>query len=186
MGPRQREPFLLAIVLRVDIMRLNAAGGQRSGRGNRDGTGTPCMKKAMSSEKAADDLLRSAGLRRTTAMRGVLSVLLAAGRPLSRREILQRLRGVKLDPVTAYRCLMRFTKAGMVHRTFLEDRAPRFETADRCAADHCHPHFTCRACGETTCMESAIVSLAHNLDKGYVAERQKVLIEGICAACAGR
>jgi hypothetical protein len=34
-------------------------------------------------------------------------------------------------------------------------------------------------------MDRAVVPLAHNLRKGYVAERQKVLIEGLCPMCAG-
>jgi len=135
-------------------------------------------------DDAVGELLRSAGLRRTPAMCCVLATLRRANRPLSRHEIILRLAKLDCDPVTVYRCLKRLVAAGIVHRSYLEGRVPRFETAHRCRADRCHPHFTCRICGETRCMDKAVAPLAYRLEKGYIAERQKVLIEGVCASCA--
>lgn len=130
------------------------------------------------------ETLRHHGLRATAGRKAVLALLLASERPLTHQEILDRLGPDTMDRVSVYRALHRFVEAGIVHRAYVDGRTWCYETADRCDHDQCHAHFACRRCGQTTCMEDAVVPLARGITKGFVPERQKVLIEGLCARCA--
>ncbi len=131
-------------------------------------------------------LIRSCGLRSTPGRMKLLSVLKAARRPLSHGEILVRMRGERMDRVSVYRALDAFVGVGLVHRAYVDGRTWAFETADRCGRDRCHPHFSCRLCGSVTCLIEVHVPLVTGLRKGWIAERQKVHLEGLCASCAAR
>ena len=134
-------------------------------------------------EAMIKDALHAHGFRCTEARGRILSALQAARRPLSHADILKRT-GRTMNRVTVYRVLEAFTNAGMVHRACIDGRTWVFELSDRCTSRQCHPHFTCARCEEITCLTDVVVPLAKRLPKGYVAERQKVHIEGTCAACA--
>ena len=136
-------------------------------------------------EAKIKDTLRAHGFRCTEGRVRIFSTLQAARRPLSHTDILKRV-GRHVNRVTVYRVLEAFTEAGMVHRAFVNDRTWVFELPDRCTSRQCHPHFTCNTCGKVTCLTDVVVPLAKRLPKGYVAERQKVHIEGTCAACAAK
>lgn len=128
-------------------------------------------------------MLAQVGLRRTPRRLGLLSLLLGARRPMSHLEVHRALgRGVA-DRVSIYRALEAFVEKGLVHRVFAAGRARLYETADRCGDDHCHPHFTCRTCGQVTCLVKVVVPVAKSISGGYVAERQRVLITGVCPQC---
>ena len=133
-----------------------------------------------------EDLLRVSRLRLTPTRRRVLDVLLRARKPLSHQELMQRLADGATDRVTVYRTLTRLVEAGVVHEAFVSDRTRLYETADRCHADHCHAHFTCRQCEQTTCLVTSEVPIVRDLPGGFVPERQKVLIEGLCPKCAAQ
>ena len=126
------------------------------------------------------------GLRCTRGQKRVFEILKSARGPLTHAQILARLRGTGLNRVTIYRGLESFVRVGLVHRAYIRERTWAFETADRCKEDRCHPHFTCRDCGAVACMTDVTVPLATGLPKGYIAKRQQVHIEGICASCAAR
>ena len=104
-------------------------------------------------------------------------------KPLSHAEILARLGKPKPDRVSVYRALDAFLEAGFVHRTHMDERNAVFELADRCGATMCHPHFHCRNCGEIFCLTDSKVSMVSRLPKGFVVERQKVSLEGLCPKC---
>lgn len=135
-------------------------------------------------ESEISDLLRQHGFRATRGRVDLMTVLYAAHRPLAHNEILGRLRGTAFNRVSLYRALEAMVEAGLVHRVYLEDRAWAFESADHCKEHQCHPHFTCRACGSVDCITEAAVPLAKGLPEGYVIERQKVHIRGLCPACS--
>jgi len=134
-------------------------------------------------EAQIKETLHAHGFRCTEGRARILRVLQSARKPLSHAEILKRT-GKHVNRVTVYRVLEAFAEAGMVHRAYVNERTWVFELSDRCTSRQCHPHFTCRKCGRVTCLTDVVVPLAKGLPKGYVAERQKVHIEGICAACA--
>lgn len=128
-------------------------------------------------------LLRAQRLRRTPCRERVLALLLRVRRPLSHDQILRRL-GRRTDRVTVYRTLDALVRVGLVHRVFADRRNRLFETADRCSSRACHPHFTCRECGRTVCLTGVRVPRVRRTRAGFVFERQRILIEGLCPACA--
>jgi len=132
------------------------------------------------------DMLRAHGLRRTAGRMKVLSVLMGSRRPLSHAMVHERVGAAAMDRVSVYRALEAFVEAGFVHRAFIDDRTSVFELSDRCTDRQCHPHFLCRECGKVTCMTEVNMPLAKGLPEGYRIERQKVFIEGTCAACGAR
>ena len=143
-------------------------------------------KDAILKKPTAGDLLRENGLRCTSTRRRVLDVLLRAKKPLSHQEVMDGLGEEPIDRVTVYRTLHRLVETGLVHEAFVNDRTRLYETPERCHVDHCHAHFTCRRCGQTVCLTDAKVQLVTGLGKGFVPERQKVLIEGLCPRCSRR
>lgn len=134
----------------------------------------------------AEEMLKRNGMKVTKGRIRILDILLTAKRPLSQKEIISRASlgdGRSPDRVSVYRTLRTLNEADIIHKAYLEGRRVFFEAADRCGVDHCHPHFSCRSCGATTCMEGLKVSFKGPLKKGYIAERQKLLIEGLCPNC---
>jgi Fur family transcriptional regulator, ferric uptake regulator len=144
------------------------------------------MSKAHHPGLGAEDMLRSAGLYSTRARAAILEVLIAAGRPLDKKEIVGRLGRGGPDEVTVYRTLESFCRRSLVHKVFVSERAWRFQVAHNCTELQCHPHFTCRECGVTQCLTKVSIPLAKGLEKGYRLLRQQVRLEGICPACSGR
>jgi Fur family ferric uptake transcriptional regulator len=136
-----------------------------------------------SGEHDAAERLAGAGLKRTPRRRRILAVLIQAHRPISRAEVLRTLGDDAPDRVSVYRALEAFVVKGLVHRVYAGGRTWLYETADRCGADHCHPHFTCRSCGEVTCLLKVVVPVVRGLQGGYRAERQRVHITGLCPQC---
>jgi Fur family ferric uptake transcriptional regulator len=130
----------------------------------------------------AEEVLRARKLRITKGRVMVLSLLLKARRPLSQKEVMERTGGA-LDRVSVYRILHVLSGADIIHRAYVEGRSWVFESAHRCGEHHCHPHFSCRNCGATTCLEDIEIFLKGNIKKGFLVERQKVLIEGLCPEC---
>ena len=138
----------------------------------------------MNAQATARKALRGNGLRCTRSRVAILSLLLRATKPMSHQDVMACLGGV--DKVTVYRTLEAFVQIGIVHRAYAHDRRWLYETADRCGERCCHPHFTCSGCGETTCLVDVHIPLAEGLGKGFIPERQRVHIEGLCPECAGK
>jgi Fur family ferric uptake transcriptional regulator len=135
-------------------------------------------------DKEIRDLLRRHQFRATRGRIDLLRVLYVAKRPLTHAEILNRLKGSAFNRVSLYRALEALVNAGLVHRAYLQDRAWSYETSERCEEHQCHPHFTCRSCGSVSCLTDVAVPLVKGLPRGYLAERQKVHIDGVCADCS--
>ncbi len=127
-------------------------------------------------------LLRDNGLKATKGRVEVLRLFFKAGRPLAQKQIMEMLR-LKLDRASVYRILNAFTGAGIIHMAFVDGRHRVYELPGKCSGRNCHPHFSCRGCGMTACLEDFKVYYKGALGKGFVAERQKVLIEGLCPNC---
>ncbi|MDA8155652.1 MAG: transcriptional repressor [Actinomycetota bacterium] len=131
------------------------------------------------------DLLRVSGFKATSGRVEVLGLFIRAGRPLSQMQIMEML-GPRLDRASVYRILSAFTEAGLLHMAYVDGRHRVYELPDKCGHSHCHPHFSCRSCGMTACLEDFQVKCKGSIGKGFVAERQKVLIEGLCPGCKGK
>lgn len=128
-------------------------------------------------------MLKAHGLRRTAGRLRVLRALKSARKPLPHADILQRLGKPPMDRVSLYRALDAFVEAGLVHRVLVDERTCVFEFADRCGPHQCHPHFYCRACRDITCLTDTELPMAKGLPRGYIVERQKVSIDGLCPRC---
>lgn len=128
------------------------------------------------------DLLRGRGLRATGCRRDILDAFRRADRPLSIRALMDSLAG-RADRSTFYRTLRAMELAGLIHRVLIEGRSPAYELNERCGGGDCHPHFSCRGCGETTCLEGMTVSTRGEAGAGLLVERRSVLLEGLCDKC---
>lgn len=126
--------------------------------------------------------MRERGLRVTRDRLGVLDAFRRAQRPLFHREVMDAL-PAGTDRATVYRTLNTLEEEGIIHRAFLDGRSAAWELEERCRESHCHPHFSCRGCGETTCLEGVTVSTAGAGAAGLLVERRKVLLEGLCRKC---
>lgn len=129
-------------------------------------------------------MLKSADLYCTAGRLAIVKVLLEAENALRQDQIAKRLGKKQFDKVTIYRTLESLSKAGLVHKAFVEDRARYFELAHNCTETQCHPHFTCTNCGSTHCLTKMSLPKTTNRHKGFIIHRQQTLLEGLCPACA--
>ena len=134
-------------------------------------------------EQKAREMLNYANLRRTRPRVAVLAVLLGARRPQTADEIAAKLAPPAPNRVTIYRILESLLHEGLVHKAFLEERTWHFELASNCTESQCHPHFTCTNCGETNCMTEITLPMTKSPGKGFVIQRQRVQLEGLCPKC---
>ncbi len=135
------------------------------------------------------ELLKSSGLRRTTARESILQLLADARRPLSHQDILKRRKGVEsFDRVTVYRTLETLQQAGLIHRIQGTDGAWRFcrhktESPEKCAGNHIH--FLCSKCNQMSCLPEQplpwIVAPA-----GAIIHSKQLVVHGHCAACVSK
>jgi Fur family ferric uptake transcriptional regulator len=120
--------------------------------------------------------LKRMGLRCTDPRLRTLEVVLASDRPLSHAEIEERLEP-RLDRVTLYRVLGDLAEAGLLRR-ITTGAATRYGVAG-----HAHAHFTCDACGVTTCLETVPVP-SPDLPVPYVVEGVELNLSGLCPGCS--
>lgn len=128
-------------------------------------------------------MLKTAKLYCTQGRVAVLKILMKADKPLSQDQITKRCGKKRFDKVTIYRTLESLLKVGLVHKAFIDKRAWHFELADNCTESQCHPHFTCTSCGDTYCLTEILLPMAKSPHKGFVIQRQRVRLEGLCPAC---
>ena len=138
----------------------------------------------MFSSRDAGEILRAQGLRRTRGRVRLLEALIEAARPLSHTDIMEALKGEAIDRVSVYRNLETFVGRGIVHRALVDGRTSRFETSDRCSEHACHPHFTCVQCGKVECLPTVANQPVQGLPEGYVLQRRRLLLQGLCPRCA--
>lgn len=135
------------------------------------------------------NLLSKAGVEATGNRLAVLEALVRAERPLSTRDVLERVeRGAgHMNRVTAYRILDLLAASGVLNRVAAPDRTDRYCLA---AARHPdHAHFFCRGCGAMYCLAPSVVCLTTaervalpESSTGQV-EGVQVLLQGTCATC---
>ncbi|MFZ0033522.1 MAG: transcriptional repressor [Sedimentisphaerales bacterium] len=134
-------------------------------------------------KEQVDKLLSSAKMKRTGPRRTILEVMLNAKRPQTADEVMTAISKGCANKVTVYRSLESMVGAGLVHRAFVHKRAEHFELADRCTNIQCHPHFTCTSCGDMHCLTKISLPMAKNPYKGFIIDRQRIQLEGLCPKC---
>ena len=134
-----------------------------------------------------EDLCRARGQRLTRQRRAVLATLLAAGRPLSAYELLDRLRPEdrRSTPAGVYRTLGFLMQLGVVHRL---ESTRTFVLCEHPDAPHRVQFLICRRCGQVVETEDARIAAA--TDKlgqrlGFTLDQRIVELTGVCPGCRG-
>ncbi len=141
----------------------------------------------MSPDLAAD-ILSKAGLKKTPGRLALIRLFLEIQAPLTHTEIVKKLKYVEINPVSIYRALDAFVQAGIVHRLESGDRVGRYALCTCGQHDrghgHCHPHFTCKSCGQTECLEDQVIPEPAALKPGYTVEEKELYLRGVCSRCS--
>lgn len=136
----------------------------------------------------AEGTLRGAGLSQTGQRVAVLTVMIRADGPLSAGEILNRTDpGQKINRVTVYRILSSFRDSRIIRELPTDRGVKLYEMA--CRHNPAHPHFYCKACRTTTCLQPVRLSKAARWLAGPEAFRiddVQVHVTGICRQCSRR
>lgn len=130
---------------------------------------------------AADtpDILDRHGIRPTPVRVLIYRTLARAQSPMSGLELETALDTVDRSSIT--RSLALFQKQGIVRTIDDGSGAARFELANDSGMSH--PHFHCRQCRRTFCLDSADVT-PPLLPPGYQAEAVNMTIRGLCPDCS--
>ncbi len=137
----------------------------------------------MTDRQAIYKMLRGASLRCTAGRMALLETLITAQEPLTQEQLGTELSDTDLNKTTIYRALESFVEAGLVHKAYFRERTWYYELACNCGKVSCHPHFTCKKCGHTQCLKDVRVPVVEGLQPGYVVERQKIELHGLCPDC---
>lgn len=127
-------------------------------------------------------------LRQTAPRLAVLGVFQQAQAALSQPEIEEQLQD-SCDRVTIYRTLAAFLEHGIIHKVLDDAGASKYalcahDCGHQQAHQHDHVHFKCSQCGQTRCLDGVDVP-AFQLPQGFRTQETNVLIQGVCAECAG-
>ncbi|HTR19051.1 MAG TPA: Fur family transcriptional regulator [Candidatus Paceibacterota bacterium] len=137
----------------------------------------------MKNEHVAE-ALRRAGFRATRQRIALHSFLAKTTRPLLIQEVVEGLRK-SIDPVTVYRMMDAFKKAGVVREVNLRGDHPRYELED----EHDHHHIVCTDCGRV----EDFTEHTHERVEKQVLARSKAFkkitghafdLYGLCNTCA--
>ncbi|KQC08562.1 MAG: hypothetical protein APR62_04550 [Smithella sp. SDB] len=138
-----------------------------------------------STHKDALFKLQHAGISNTSRRLAVLSILLKAKKPLNVSTIRRLLEGkCNIDKVTVYRTLSLFRKRGIIREIATTSGANYFEIASQ--ENSLHPHFSCRNCGEITCLDPLSFTHAAKLifsKHDYSIDHIEINISGLCTCC---
>lgn len=138
----------------------------------------------MLNEQAIRKLLKSHGLRITSARLAVIEILKNSPSALSQTDIEEKL-SIKPDRVTLYRLFKDLEDAGIIHRLFDMAGLTKFALCHDCEEhDHNdeHIHFSCTECNKTFCLDQ--VGLPNlNIPGGYKVKHMHLNLEGICKTC---
>lgn len=122
--------------------------------------------------------------RNTVARSAILELINDSNVALSQPAIQHKLNGL-CDRVTIYRVLDRLLDDGLIHKIVNVNGVVNYAACSSCNHDHEHDHehihFSCRICGELTCLDQVIPSFA--LPNGFRAEETFFTISGICGNC---
>ncbi len=132
-------------------------------------------------------LLRSAGLKVTRPRVAILSVFQEKiHTPMSVEDIVAKANLSKIDPVTVYRTLASFERAGIVKRADLRKDAVYYEMAD-----HHHHHLVCTDCGviedfEQCDIQTLSKKIVKNSSKFALINDHAFELFGLCKSCVKR
>ncbi len=132
--------------------------------------------------------LREADQRYTRSREALIEVLAHADAPMTIAEIVER--DGQLAVSTAYRNLVVFEEAGVVHRIVTTDEHARYEL-DEALTEHHHHHLVCSRCGvvrDFTVPDPLEQELDRALRRvarsnGFDAQHHRLDLVGRCESC---
>ncbi|MEO1996897.1 MAG: transcriptional repressor [Planctomycetaceae bacterium] len=129
-------------------------------------------------------MVRSAGLRCTSARLAVLQYLRGASSPMTHAEISKALVPLGFDKATLFRNLVDLTDSDLLVRAELGDHVWRFEIRDPDDPDKgIHPHFVCVDCGNVTCLTGIDFNTASKRRAKNIGQVTEILLKGHCMGC---
>lgn len=121
-------------------------------------------------------------IRKTKSVNSLLELFEQTNEALSATYLVERLKS-KMNKTTVYRILERLENEGVLHAFKGRDGLQWYAMCKRCsAADHVdlHPHFQCKKCGKTECLDLELPLpsvLNHKIDSA------EFLLIGQCEDC---
>lgn len=131
---------------------------------------------------SVDNLIREKGLKVTAQRRAILDFLVRSATPLSIEEVRESI-GSSANPVTVYRVLEQFVRAGLIYQTDFRNGKAYFEYQKTS-----HHHIVCTECGVReeveVCVEIDEERLAASSGTFAVVRSHALEFFGICKHCA--
>ena len=147
------------------------------------------MQLAPAREVAVESRLGALGQRFTTQRRTIVEAVVAAGRPLTAPEVLERT-GHRLSQSSVYRNLTVLADAGVLRRLVSGGDFDMFELDESLSGQH-HHHLHCTSCATVIDvpagprLERAVTAEAAELESalGFAVAGHSVDLYGVCTDC---
>lgn len=121
-------------------------------------------------------------IRSTRSVRAVLEVFENTEEPYSSVQLVDHFKG-QMNKTTVYRILERLKEGGVLH-SFTDNSGLQWFAKEQINSNskrvELHPHFQCKDCGRTKCVDVE-VRLPHIA--GHKIESAEFLLVGICEDC---
>jgi Fur family ferric uptake transcriptional regulator len=136
-------------------------------------------------KKQIEEILNTAGFKKTTLRTSILELFISSNRALSSKEI-EGMLPQKPDRVTLFRILKDFEGKCIIHKITEPNGSTLFafcvHTGHNNAIHNQHLHFTCTICNSTYCINDVNLPLI-KIPKGYKITEWNMSAKGICSAC---
>ncbi len=142
------------------------------------------MEPEVTAEKSAiREELRGLGLRATAPRVAVLYLLRQAERPLSHSEVVAQLDSDDWDRATIFRNLVKLVEVKLARAAGHIGGIARYEAIKDSDSDHMHAHFSCRECGQISCLENTISPRPAQAEWQQSLSEAEVQMVGVCPPC---
>ncbi|MFK7784934.1 MAG: Fur family transcriptional regulator [Crocinitomicaceae bacterium] len=121
-------------------------------------------------------------IRRTKSVNTILEIFEKSSGAISVVELIDQLSD-KMNKTTIYRILDRLDEDAVLHSFLGNDGVKWYAKCNNCSAHHhmdLHPHFQCKECGKTDCVE---VDIPIPSISNRTIESSQVLFVGLCEEC---
>ncbi len=131
------------------------------------------------------NILKNHDIRKTGSRLDILRQFAEKGHALSQPDLEKALEE-QCDRVTIYRTLTLYLEKGLIHTVLDDSGAMKYALCRNTCSDqshsHDHVHFKCTNCGQTTCIEDALIPRIE-LPNGFSIQEQNLLMTGTCDRC---
>lgn len=131
-------------------------------------------------DKEVENIIKNAGLKKTKERSLVLKTLISKKSPISIEDLKKKV-GAKVDKVSIYRILKKFTEKNIVYQTNFNSSKTLFEYQN-----HHHHHIVCTSCGTMEELKYCIIDdiIKNNkTEKFSKIARHSLEFFGLCKTC---